>query len=59
MARPHPLPEAASRFFVGWVLNLLKSGLLQEMFPSKQMNAYWEKTTASVRVPQTFDMPID
>ncbi len=46
-------------FPFGWVLNVLKSGLLQEMFPSKQMNAYWEKSTASVGVPQTFDMPID
>ena len=46
-------------FPFGWVLNVLKSGLLQEMFPSKQMNAYWEKATASVRIPQTFDMPID
>jgi hypothetical protein len=46
-------------FPFGWVLNVLKSGLLQAMFPSKQMNAYWEKATASVRVPQTFDMPID
>jgi hypothetical protein len=50
------LPAA---FPFGWVLNVLKSGLLQEMFPSNQMNAYWEKATASIRVPQTFDMPID
>jgi hypothetical protein len=46
-------------FPFGWVLNVLKSGLLQEMFPSQQMNAYWEKASASVRIPQTFDMPID
>jgi hypothetical protein len=46
-------------FPFGWVLNVLKSGLLQEMFPSKRMNAYWDKATASVLVPQTFDMPID
>jgi hypothetical protein len=48
-----------ARFPFGWVLNMLNSGMLQEMFPTKQMNAYWEKRTGSVRVPQTFDMPVD
>lgn len=43
----------------GWVFNVLKSGLLQRMFPDKRMNAYWEKETASVRVPTTFAMPVD
>ena len=46
-------------FPFGWVLNVLKSGLLQDMFPKKQMNAYWDKASASVRVPQTFDLPVD
>jgi hypothetical protein len=46
-------------FPFGWALNVLQSGLLQEMFPTKNMNAYWEKRTASIRVPQTFGMPID
>ena len=44
-------------FPFGWALNVLRSELLQEMFPTKKMNAYWERSTASIRVPQTFGMP--
>jgi hypothetical protein len=46
-------------FPFGWALNALRSGLLHEMFPTKNMNAYWEKKTASIRVPQTFGIPMD
>ena len=36
-----------AHFPFGWVLNVLKSGLLQEMFPTKQMNAYCLPTDRS------------
>lgn len=42
----------------GFVLNALKSGLLQHMFPDKRMNAYWD-ATKNIRVPVTFGMPVD
>jgi hypothetical protein len=53
----HDLPAAG--FPVGWVLNVLKSDLLQEMFVDKRMNAYWDERGRSIRVPVTFGMPLD
>lgn len=38
----------------GWLLNALKGGLLQKLFPDQKMNAFWETTSRSVRVPSTF-----
>jgi len=54
----HHAAQAAG-FPVGWLLNALKSGLLQEMFPDKRMNAYWDARSKIVRVPVTFGMPRD
>lgn len=41
----------------GWLLNALKSGLLQKLIPDKKMNAFWETTSRSVRIPSTFGQP--
>lgn len=38
----------------GWILNAVKSGLLQEMFPTKKMNARWDPRSRWVRIPETF-----
>lgn len=42
----------------GFVLNALKSGLLQRMFPDKRMNARWDPTK-NIRIPITFGMPVE
>jgi hypothetical protein len=42
----------------GFVLNALKSGLLQHMFPDKRMNARWD-ASKNIRVPITFGIPLD
>jgi hypothetical protein len=38
-----------------WMINAIKSDLLQEVFPSKKMNARWDD--GNVRVPPSFGMP--
>jgi hypothetical protein len=48
----------AAGFPFGFVLNVLKAGLLQEMFPDKRMNARWDTTSKIIRVPVTFGMPV-
>jgi len=53
----HGLPAADLPF--GWVLNALKSCLLQEVFPDKRMNASWDRVSKVIRVPVTFGMPLD
>jgi len=42
----------------GWVSNVLKAGLLQDMFPDKRMNARWDSGSRVIRVPVTFGMPV-
>jgi len=37
-----------------WCFNLVHSGLLRAMFPTKNMNAYWDDNSGGVRVPATF-----
>lgn len=39
---------------VWWMINMIKSGLLQEAFPGKKMNARWDD--ANVRIPPSFGM---
>jgi hypothetical protein len=41
----------------GWVLNVLRSRLLHEMFPERRMNAEWDEWSNIIRVPVTFGMP--
>lgn len=39
-----------------WLLNALESGLLQQIFPNQQMNAFYERKL--VKIPPTFGFPI-
>jgi hypothetical protein len=40
---------------VWWMINAVRSGLLQEAFPGKKMNARW--ADGNVRIPPSFGMP--
>ena len=42
----------------GWVLNAVRSGLLEHMFPDRCMNARWDPALQNVRVPPTFGSPL-
>lgn len=53
------LDPLRDRFPLPWVLNVLRSSLLQHMFPDKRMNANWDEIQKCVRVPVTFGMPND
>lgn len=37
-----------------WCYNAVHSGLLRQLFPTKNMNAYWDDSDGGVRVPATF-----
>jgi hypothetical protein len=42
---------------VEWLHAAIESGLLQSVFPSQQIKAYWDGR-ASIRVPPTFGFPL-
>jgi hypothetical protein len=44
----------ADGFASGWVLNVLRSGLLQRVFPESRMDARWDAGLHNVRVAPTF-----
>jgi hypothetical protein len=48
----------ADGFAPGWVLNVLRSGLLKRVFPNGRMDARWDPGLHNVRVAPTFRAPI-
>lgn len=40
----------------GWILNVLASGLLEELISDKLMNARYQSSDGSIRLPPTFGM---
>ena len=47
----------ADGFASGWVLNVLRSGLLKRVFPDGRMDARWDPGLHNVRVAPTFAAP--
>lgn len=40
---------------VGWVLNVVRSGLLARLFPDREMGVYWDPGSRGLRIPSTFN----
>jgi hypothetical protein len=53
---PHRLE--ADGFRSGWVLNVLRNGLLRRVFPDRCMDARWEPALHNVRVLPGFGSPL-
>lgn len=48
----------ADEFASGWVLNVVRSDLLKQVFPDRCMNVRWDPALQNVRVPLTFGSPL-
>lgn len=40
---------------VGWVLNVVRSGLLARLFPDREMGVKWDPGSRGLRIPSTFN----
>jgi len=52
LVSPHRLE--ADGFASGWVINIVRNGVLQRVFPDRSVDAQWDPSLQNVRVPLGF-----
>ena len=53
---PHRLE--ADGFAAGWVLNVVRNGLLARVFPDRYVDSRWDSSLQNIRVPPGFGEPL-